>query len=97
MKVKFMKEVQWEDDNLSIETLCKIIEWQFNDVVSTQNWRTIKIWRDKYINIDYTSKNESSCYIELWNAYMRHERTLKDILYIVKNDPYIKRNFKTNK
>lgn len=94
MKVKFMKEIQYEEKNFSIETLYKIIEWQFNDIVSTQNWRTIKIWRNKYINIDYASKNECSCYIELWNTYMRYDRTLKELLYIVKNDPYIKRNFK---
>jgi hypothetical protein len=95
MKVKFMKEVELENDFFSIETLCEIIKWQFNDVIRTQNWRIIKIWRNKYINIDYNSdKKFLSCYIELWNTYMRYDRTLEGLLYVVKNDPYIKRNFK---
>lgn len=93
MKIKFLEEKIY--DWITIEQLETIIANQFEEAIKTKWSRIIKIWRDKYISLDfYSDKKFLSCYVDLWNTYLRYDRTLQELLYIVKNDPYIKRNFK---
>ena len=93
MKIKFMKQIclEW---TITLEQLIAIVESQFKDVVNTKSSRTIYIWRNKHISLDYEDKEYCSCYIELWNLWMRYERTLDRLIELIKQDPYIKRSFK---
>lgn len=79
---------------MSMNNIIKFVWWIFEEVLKTKTSNTINFWRDKYISIDYDRKWYCSCYIDLWNTYLRWPYSLEHILHVIRNDPYIKRNFK---
>ena len=97
MKIKYKVTLEYDSKEHNINTLETLITNLFNKVIKDKESNTIHIWR-KYITLDYIwKKDKLSTYIDLWNSYMRYDRTLQQLLSIVRDDPYIKRNFKTNK
>lgn len=97
MKISYNVLVTLEEEKFNINRLILLVIETFNKAINTWKWNTIYIWKDRYISIDFNDKKSCSCYIELWNTYIRKIYDIDTLLKIIKQDPYIKRNFIFNK